>query len=475
MNKFFAGLLAVVTLTSAGVGAEFDKLEQSMGRLAPGTYQLEWDPQVTVCHFYCVQQSMNYSLIKIEPSFVSAHPERLLFRVDSLRDEEAVGVILDASKGTGTRYDTAYIDSNRNWDISDDEPVTSKINTISGYPVMATDWVDIPSHQGAVSGDHCSYPIQVRYVFETGGKFPVGLQRRGGWKGVASSSSGKVAVTLLDTNANGTYGDRVATDGSVDLPSRFADVVLLKPATEDASDGASSPGCGYLLQNACQIGGCLYAIKASDIGDRLTIGEYTGKTGTIKIIAENIGGEPTGVSSATLSGDNGKFKITEKDSGEAQVPEGNYVAFATIKPHSERGMALVCKLTKPVDVVAGQCTNVSLNGSVKAEIVLIAEDANRPYEKMDFRITIGDVAVITSASQVHPELGAGFIPVKAQYFDSNNKLALETFTSGEQKFGCFLRSFNKPKLTPGQYTLHLVMDTYSTVGVIKAERTVVVK
>lgn len=450
MKRILAGL----AVTAALIGSNLPCFAL---KISPGNYELKWDPKLTN-NIPCDQDSYDDGLVRKLPKFISKHPIKNCIYVDGRKSRDMIIVILDESKGTNTGYDIAYIDHNRNFDLTDDKPVKMKYE--DEFYQSVSDWVDIKSHQGRLSGEHTNHPLKVRYMLKTGPGF-MGLQSKGGWRGKINTSSGKKDFSIIDSNSNGIFGDRIQRQSDIDNEFHLADAIVFNPDVRQCLYCAFESNQAVLLNKVCRVGKDLVTFKINAIGNKLTVARYAGKTGKIKIVADDIEGVKAEVVCGDITDKDTNFRLVKADNGEIELPEGEYTINVWIKPESSQS-TIGCKLLKTVSVVADRTTKAEIEGKIAAEIIPYSGVS---YADMDFHITVGDSAVITEAPY----------QVMAKFLDANGKVAKEISTAGMSVPGKFRRCFDIPKLSPGKYTLELSLDTKCKLGVIKAAHTLAIE
>ena len=182
--------------------------------VTPGTYDLIWDPNANASGdawaITKYRDDKAKSRILKLPPLKSTKPLCCAFQLDSEEDDGLLYAVFDESKGTGRGYDTAYVDTNRNRDLSGETPITWKQKSHATTP-----WQLVSARQGR-GPDSSKHPLRVRWRLDS--SRPYRMERRGAWRGKLRSSSGRIDVILLDWNANGAYNER-AIAAATQMPS----------------------------------------------------------------------------------------------------------------------------------------------------------------------------------------------------------------------------------------------------------------
>ncbi len=175
--------------------------------LKPGDYEMKWDPEVDCSN--AIYGPSEYTgkqvdaIVKRLPKFVSKRAKRMAFPIDGPGKDGLLFVAIDESKGTGKGWDTAYIDANRNGDLTDDKPIHFSSKSRDW---MQTNWVTAQSHQGPALGEQTHNPISVSLdITSMNGGLYVRPIRKGAWRGKLDSGKGMVDCLLMNCDCSGTY------------------------------------------------------------------------------------------------------------------------------------------------------------------------------------------------------------------------------------------------------------------------------
>lgn len=262
--------------------------------LQPGVYQTKWvipgegRPLRTLCGNARLQDSRPASIDGV-PKFTSGHPKYGWLELDA--NYETVAEILfalDESKGTGEGYDVLYVDGNRNGNLEDDRRVVGSTTKgrIAFYNVGSL------SHSAAYPGSTNPNRLVMDVFFSIGKK---GLDEgmvyyRGTWTGYMRSNKGNIPFMLLDGNGNGCYNNPVSILSEFDAEG--GDQILFDwnrsgrfPDPDEYYEAGSLD-----LHSVMNIGGRLYMLKPSPLGDKLDVQPYRGTTGRIGLHMSPING-----------------------------------------------------------------------------------------------------------------------------------------------------------------------------------------
>ena len=342
--------------------------------LTAGTYELSWDPEMIGRELECkmkYQGDQAKSRIKKLPDLISTKPMINAYSFDGPGDEGLLFVVLDESKGTGKGYDIAYIDVNRNSDLSDDQAV--KWEGASDNYRQNTSWVSLPSHQGKPGGEQASNPVQMRLHIDKSGDqyFRATPERKGGWKGTIDSNKGKLECATFDSNGNGIYSDRLSVLDNFEFDWNSFDMLY-----------ADTNGFGRLallsygphalrLSEAVGLAGKFYVIQVNDPGNKVTIAPYTGPTGTLMITCDNVGGLKGTVTGVRLTGKYGEYIFDDCGGQPVSLPTGKYEVYSCCIEPDIKGNTKInvyCSLDPGTEIKAGEQTNLNIGGKITAEI-----------------------------------------------------------------------------------------------------------
>lgn len=360
--------------------------------ILPGTYELAWDPEA-VCG------TRNYEVLRLHgdvakakmrklPKLISQKPIYCAYAIENDDENNLLYMVLDESHGTGMGYDMAYVDANRNGDLTDDSPIRWKT---SAYQMIK--WIPIKATVGGVER-----PMSIRW--NTGeNAAPMSIQRKGGWRGTLDTNKGKIDVVTVDYNFNGKYSDMRRFEQINDLTADsewgdfiFADINGFGRAVADSeySDQALP------LAPAVRVASKYYSIRVSDSGNSVTVEPYSGPVGMLVIDACDVNGFKGKAESLNLTGECGSYVLRNLDPSPIALPAGRYrlswVSIA-VDTGDKEPVTLAGMMSRWVDVEAGSETVVPISGKLT---VAIAPDSDelvlRPgaREKIDWQFNLGD-------------------------------------------------------------------------------------
>ena len=338
--------------------------------LTAGTYALEWDPDLdcgySVRGKSCTGNDAKSRILKL-PKLASSKPLFYAVQLDGPSDDGLLVYAVDESHGTGTGYDTIYVDLDRNRSLADDKPI--RVNKPTGRAMQRSPWVEVPSHQGPVKGVHLDKPMKIGFSASSyQGMVYVNLTRKGGWRGKIDTNKGWIDCIAPDTNANGVYGDRriVGDDLTLAVGSGgdyfYADINLSgRVSMQSAMD---MPHLLW-LQEATMVAGKLYSMRVSPTGDKITIANYTGRTGKLVASAEKMKSLEASITSVCLTGKSGYHALSHYDGKPIDLPAGKYSVYrctVSLKQTTGKQMELDCQPNLTVNVKAGQQAKAQLGG-----------------------------------------------------------------------------------------------------------------
>lgn len=440
-------------------------------KVLPGTYELTWDPELRTSFnsgFGPDEKSKAINLITAMPALVSENPKKAVFQVDGCGPTDMLAVVFDESKGTGKGYDTVYVDANRNWNLSDDAPL--KLKKSSNSNCMFSTWIEIPSHQGPVTGEHTNYPIDIQVRAYYGpGYFGPELLTKGGWKGTVNSTDGKVQFAAIDANHNGIYGDETQIKKNLDFDYDFADYVFIDTNKSGSLSVSSWGNQTVILNKISAVGSRYYDIQVSQNGNKVTIAPYEGKTGKLKVVAGKVGGIQSSISDVGVVSENGYY-YTDK-TNQMTLPVGKYKVINTDAKPKNTKLCLSLELQPALEVNSTNPAIAKVDGKITSAIdpsVKKLQLKSGAEEKISLIYKIGNNATFTSVSNENE----GSLPVEAKLCDMKGNL-VKTLELGSSCC-CEDESYTLiiPDVKTGNYILKMSIDTQSKLGILKAMRNV---
>ena len=393
-----------------------------------GTYRLAWDPELMCSDAvrFTLELSSEQVARKLKgaPRWKSDKPDFMAYRFDGPGDEGLLVLAEDESGGSGKGYDTVYVDRNRNWNLSDDEPIRLE-PILTECQQVYTEWTDVLSRYG---------PIKIRLAIYSpdGSERYATLERTGGWKGTIETNKGTVECALVDSNANGAYGDvwKWHEDGQPDV---WGDYVYIDSNCFGRLVLTGWSPHRVRLDPICRVGNRFYRFHVDatdDTESKITIEPYMGPMGSLIVRVENVGGLEGVPEQIYVSGRNGSFGIKNVSEQPVTLPVGGYRLMGcdlVLKSKSSQKLRLGCRLNSALDLKPDETTVVAISGELSLAINPdMKEMVWKPgtSEKLEWMMKIGENSIIYSFGGNDPR----FSP-KVKFFNRNGEL-LYTTTAG---------------------------------------------
>lgn len=340
--------------------------------LRPGTYRLKWNPNLDASELvrspkFFIGDEARKRILK-PPRLISSRARLFARSFDGETDDGLLVLAVDESAGTGRGYDRIYVDTHRNRDLSDDQPID--VGRVRDDGCRVTGWLKINCRQGNAKTGFTRNKTKVRCEISSfRGQVGVYLSRKGGWTGVINTNKGPVACGLVDVNSNGIYSDRVSLPASLKARRAcwdvfFADVNHFGRLRTTRNSPHTHP-----LNAVTMVAGKLYDIRPSDKGDSVTINRYAGGTGTLLLDLSTIRAPNPRVDELWLIGRSGYYQIKLRDPECPELPVGRYkLAACTVRVDCTDGKPIALQTTADaiVNVRAGRQTRVPFGGKLSA-------------------------------------------------------------------------------------------------------------
>ncbi len=350
--------------------------------------------------------------LKAKPEFKSKNVKVEAYRIDGKGDAGLLIAAMDESKGTGKGFDTLYVDCNRNFDLTDDSPISL---TARREREADGEWITVNARQCSPCGGETGNPIEVQLRLCNHRTWShIVPSWTGGWKGRIETNKGTVDCAVVDVNGDGIFGG-TGTGSNVD--SLFVDANGL--GSLSISDDSRHR---IRLSRVPFVGWAFYQVSVADAGRTLRVDRYAGPMGTLVVKATDVNGASGAASQMSLAGSQGVWSL-EGLSGEkpAQIPVGDAtlthctVALANgTKPPT----VVSCELKRPVKILDGSEQAVEIRGKVSAEIspsVKTLRWKQGSSESFDWVVKIGSDVTVTS-------LGRGSLAPKLEFTDKRGKV-----------------------------------------------------
>lgn len=370
--------------------------------LTPGTYDLTWDPEIECAQTIFAQPKYQDDTvgnrIKKLPKLISKRAKRLAYQFDGTGDDGLLLMAIDESKGTKKGWDTAYVDLNRNGDLTDDTKV--EIKQDKGANWARADWFTVQAHQGAGSA-RTNHPVQARLMLYGGASDPyyMPLERRGGWKGTVDTSKGKLECVAIDATSNGICGDFVKISDKLDPESQGDYVFVDTNGFGKLITTTWSPHC-IPLQKITKVGDKFYSIEMSPLGDKLTIAPYSGKYGRLTVRGENIEGLKAKAESLMVICESGYYSFEKCDGRPTTLPAGKYRVYSCdMILNTANKLNLTCAPDSPVVLDPDKESVLTVSGklslaieSARKELVLLPGQR----QTIGWDIKVGDKTTVSA-------------------------------------------------------------------------------
>jgi len=257
ISGFVAGLLVLAAAVRA---AEL--------RPAPGAarYRLGWQ-LVTVSRHAPVP-------LALEPSYKSADPEYLAIRLGNGANS-IVTAVLDESGGTGAGYDTLYVDTNNNGDLTDDPVLRPTVRRSGATRALLADPFDLDIEYADGSRVQFQARLEMR-AYET--RRPKTLYWSIGCH-LTEHMEGEVSIGSRKAMRVGLYD---STDGRIMSNGCFADYGVDRIRLDLDGDGKLAGDAENLpLSKVLVLDGKLWQLETVSSGRRLEIKECKLPTGML--------------------------------------------------------------------------------------------------------------------------------------------------------------------------------------------------
>lgn len=331
--------------------------------LIPGTYQLAWDSEFDCTGpslgnpYWGTNEGIDASKL---PKLVSARAKRFWFEFDGKENEGKLLAVLDESGGTEKGWDTIYLDTNRNGDLTDEQPISlAKASYRS-----RTDWVTVNAHQGPAGGVRTDHPLQIRVTLNspTSSNPYIQLSRKGCWKGLIDTNKGKVECAAVDSNGNGVSGDRVAVKGGLQYEAGGDYIFINTNGYSQLAALSYGPHC-ITLNKVTKVGGKFYDISVSPVGDKITVAPYEGGMGDLLVTGKSIQGVNGRIQSLYVTGEPGVYSLDDCKGQSVSLPSGRYrITSASVALNTSNKMSLRCSSELPVTIEAGKQAVIPIAG-----------------------------------------------------------------------------------------------------------------
>ena len=362
-----------LSLTLIGSPPELPSAEPPSGLvLTPGTYRMRWITPVRPSTDLLLSSVIGScgcwegaeDKVARSPEFTSKSPlygDVVFYRAFTAESRcPMIPFALDESKGTGTGYDTMYLDANRNADLTDDPVLVGRAeggDNATALHLPAAIRMPMSELLG-VDNPHLAV-VDISVIFKPGEDVYGWVALRSCWLGEIASNKGKIPFRLVDRTGSGDFGD-----GPGQFDDGIGDVLALDwSGRADFSSPARLRMHG-LRQRAIGLNGKLYTVGCTPSGDCVEIRPFEGQTAKIAAEASRIGSADIKISLFRLTGQMGDYSIHANDRP-IDVPPGEYsLSPVRVTARSLKGgeCGFRCSLASPIRVSPGKTHVMRVGG-----------------------------------------------------------------------------------------------------------------
>jgi hypothetical protein len=314
------------------------------------------------------------------PPPVESGPSLLLPRFQSTRPlytwlglgNTGVGVLaaLDESWGTGAGYDRLYADLDLNGNLAAHAAIEGRLRRSGELQTADFDCPALPAvyrtGEGAAACEECrSVRVRVHGYRLGDGEWRFTCELGEFRVGEIGSPQGPVRVVLADSSMRGAYDQRCVYRSAIASQECAGPQLWLSP--DPTAGGKGEPL--HLSAGAAQLlGGQLYRLDATPVGDALAVQLYEGPLARARIAAANARRQTLPLVRVTFLGGAGRYEVGG-DLPDAILPEGDYFAIASVRqPDGQDGWSFRFRSRAPFRLPAAGETQVAVGGPLRAVI-----------------------------------------------------------------------------------------------------------
>ncbi len=296
--------------------------------------------------------------LSAEPVYFSKNPRYVALTL-GMGDDRLFTAVLDESRGTGSGYDTLYIDANNNEDLTDDGGVSALSDGRSktrGFPVIQ---LQVPY------GDRI-HPYHAKTSVANGFL----LKSAGYCTGKLYSADATVQAAIFDISGDGLYNTACSISGrrtSSESLQITGDVMAVMEKNEDIF---KAPVLYYTGATLCIDSTC-YSATPAPHGRNVVLTRMPGRCGRLTVHARHL--------SAFL--ECGRTMIEIRGAGEVRLPPGTYrFKTCSFQKKDTKGLAWRIRDRKqfktPVVIREGKKSVLRFGPPLTAEIIITRRLSN---------------------------------------------------------------------------------------------------
>ncbi len=344
-------------------------------------------------------ESWPHEVLTREPRYASKNPRYITLELGNAKDR-FITAVLDESKGTNKGYDTLYVDTNNNGDLTDD-----------ARPVIT-----VQKQGPMLMLNAASVPVTVRYHDGATRKLNVNIEGRAysmgretHWmlsytlasrlKGQVDFGGKKVLLAICDASRDQYPGNGCFDDFRVD-----------RLRIDQNGDGKLVPAEEIPLSNVVSYGGKLWNLSVDSAGARVFATPCEKPTGRVAPRSSFAAGTRVLAGSTfTMESNTGRaFACSLSTAGAGLVPAGEYrLGGGQLKLADKAGTKWEATFSlnrRPVTVAAGnKPTVLKLGAPIRVEPVIQSQSSvARPGEQLSVSYRLIGAGNEVYAQNIHP-------------------------------------------------------------------------
>lgn len=301
------------------------------GRATPAACDLEYAPieDDSKIFDYLGSNSLDMgarsrNALEGQPVYFSKRPQYGSLALGGLDAKDNKGktftFVVDESKGTGTGYDTLYLDANADGSLEVDAKVTGKPRTYTRDGKEVEDWryIDFPPVELQLAYGDKTYPFHVRPWCNTYSQTSMRISSRGYCKGELTLDGTAYPIALVDDTCNGRFNDPVIAEGGGTKGNIYARgdalVIDVNKDGKFEKDYTLTPEL-YPLGKLLVFGGVCYDMEVSPCGRHVALKPTETACGAVTLSQTDC--------EVVLYGKSGALKL-DGNMPRTKVPVGEY-------------------------------------------------------------------------------------------------------------------------------------------------------